>query len=86
MPALAKSKVGSLRGTQGEEGMNGCGEVGSEAKWEMKVERILEVGHAVLLSEVVSTSSSWADDSRDEASLEAAELDWTEKARQAARR
>lgn len=43
MPALAKRSVGSFRGTQGDEGTDECD---SEAKWSMKVERILEVGQA----------------------------------------
>jgi len=41
MPALAKSSVGSLRGTHGEEGTRECC---SEAKCDRNVDRIFEVG------------------------------------------
>ncbi|KAL3783982.1 LOW QUALITY PROTEIN: hypothetical protein HJC23_013362 [Cyclotella cryptica] len=43
MPALAKSSVGSLRGTHGEEGTSECC---SEAKCDRNVDRIFEVGQA----------------------------------------
>jgi hypothetical protein len=87
MPALAKRSVGSLRGTQGEEATKVWER---EEKWEMKVDRILDVGHSSCDDEVVdvmvsvvslSMPSEEGDDSADDAALvDAARGPMTEKA------